>query len=142
MRNNSTGFSPFYLLFCKQPRLPIDIFFNMCHHFPVNSYSDYVNKWKKAVEDAYAIASRGSCAGGERNKSNYDFKAESFDLQPNDRVLVLNFSEMGDPIKLRSYWEKDVLRVIRSKNNLPAVYEVQPENGKGPVRALHRNLLF
>ena len=141
-RNDSTGFSPFYLLFGRHPRLPIDIVFNMGHHSPVNSYSDYVNKWKKAMEEAYAIASRRSRAAGERNKANYDLKAKSVDLQPNDRVLVRNLSERGGPGKLRSYWEKDVHRVIRRKDNMSPVYEVQRENGTGPVRVLHRNLLF
>ena len=141
-RNDSTGFSPFYLLFGRHPRLPIDIVFNMGHHSPVNSYSDYVNKWKNAMEEAYAIASRCSRAAGERNKANYDLKAKSVDLQPNDRVLVRNLSERGGPGKLRSYWEKDVHRVIRRKDNMSPVYEVQRENGTGPVRVLHRNLLF
>ena len=69
-RNDSTGFSPFYLLFGRHPRLPIDIVFNMSHHSPVNSYSDYVNKWKNAMEEAYAIASRRSRAAGEKNTAH------------------------------------------------------------------------
>ena len=141
-RNDSTGFSPFYLLFGIHPRLPIDIVFNMGHHFPVNSYSDYVNKWKKAMEEAYAIASRRSCAAGERNKSHFDLKAKSVDLQPNDRVFVRNLSERGGQGKVRLYWEKDVRCVNRRKDYLSPVYGVQRENGKGPVRVLHRKLLF
>ena len=141
-RNDSTGFSPFYLLFGRHPKLPIEIVFNMGHHSPVNSYSDYVNKWKTAMEEAYAIARRRSRAASERNKAHYDLKDKSIYLQPNDRVLIRNLLERGGPGKLRSYWEKDVHRVIRRKDNMSPVYEVQRENGTGPVRVLHRNLLF
>ena len=93
MQNDSTGFSRFYLLIGRHPRLSIDIVFNMGHHSPVNSYSDYVHTWKKAMEEAYAIASRRSRTAGERDKEHYDVKAKSVDLPPNDRVLVQNFSE-------------------------------------------------
>ena len=139
-RNNATGFSPFYLLFGRHHRLPIDIVFNIGHHSPVHSYNDYIHKWKTAIEEAYGIGSRRSCAVGARNKTCYDLKTNSVDLQPNDRVLVRNLSERGGPGKLRSHWEKDVHRVIRRKDKMSPVYEVQCENGKGPV--LHRNLLL
>ena len=67
----------------------------MGHHSPGNSYSDYVNKWKQAMEEAYAIAGRRSHAAGERNKTHYDLEAKSVDLQPYDRVLVRNMSARG-----------------------------------------------
>ena len=105
-------------MFCL---LPIDTVFNMGHHSPVNSYSDYVNNWKKAMEEAYAIACRRSCATGERNKSNYDLKARSVDLQPNDRALIPNFSGRVGPGKSRSYWEKDVQPVVRCKDHLAPI---------------------
>ena len=65
-RNDSTGSSPFYLLFGRHPRLPIDIVVNMGHHSPVNSCSDYVNKWKKAMEEAYTYAHVPSAKGIKR----------------------------------------------------------------------------
>ena len=141
-RNDSTGFSPFYLLFGRHPRLPIDLIFDTGQHSPVGNHSEYVKKWKQAMEEAYALASKRSSAAGERNKARYDMKARSIDLQPNDRVLVRNLSERGGPGKLRSHWEKDIHRVIRRKDNMSPVYEVQREDGTGPFRVLHRNLLF
>ena len=53
----------------------------MGHHAPVNSYTNYVNKWKQAMEEAYTVASRCWCAAGKRSKSHYDLRAKSIDLQ-------------------------------------------------------------
>ena len=80
------------------------------------------------MEEAYTIANRRSLAAGNRNKSRYDLKAKSIDFHPNDRVLVQNLSERGGPGKLRSYWEQDIYRVIRRKDSLSPVYEIQREN--------------
>ena len=141
-RNDSTGFSPFYLLFGRHPRLPIDMIFNIDQPSSARSYNEYVQQWKRAMEEAYSIANRRSIAAGEKNKARYDLHAKSIDLHPNDRVLVRNLSERGGPGKLRSYWEKEIHRVIRRKDNFSPVYEIQRENGSGPIRVLHRNLLL
>ena len=141
-RNDSTGFSPFFLLFGRHPRLPIDMIFNIGQSSSVHNYNEYIEHWKNAMEEAYMIANRRSFSAGERNKSRYDLKAKSIDLHPNDRVLVRNLSERGGPGKLRSYWEQDIYRVIRRRDALSPVYEIKRENGTGPVRVLHRNLLL
>ena len=141
-RNDSTGFSPFYLLFGRHPRLPIDMIFNIDQPSSARSYNEYVQQWKQAMEEAYSIANRRSIAAGEKNKARYDLHAKSIDLHPNDRVPVRNLSERGGPGKLRSYWEKEIHRVIRRKDNFSPVYEIQRENGSGPIRVLHRNLLL
>ena len=87
---------------------------------------------------------------GERAESEYSsqlvensfLKAKSIDLHPNDRLLVRNLSERGGPGKLRSYREQDIYVVLRRRDALSPVYEIKRENGTGPVRVLHINLLL
>ena len=141
-RNDSTGFSPFYLLFGRHPLLPIDMIFDIDQRSSARSYNEYVKQWKQAMEEAYSIANHQSIAAGEKNKAWYDLNAKSIALHPNDGVLVRNLSDRGGPSKLRSYWEKEIHRVFRRKDNLSPVYEIQRENGSGSIRVLHRNLLL
>ena len=94
------------------------------------------------MEQAYSLAAKNSQNSGEKAKHYYDRKIHSMLLQPDDRVLVRNLSERGGPGKLRPHWEEQVHRIVRQKNPDSPVYEVKPENGKGPTRTLHRNLLL
>ena len=141
-RNDSTGYSPFYLLYGRHPRLPIDIIFDLDRSVNNNSHTEYTQKWKAAMQEAYAVAQKRSSAAAEQNKHHYDKKVKSVDLQPHDRVLVRNLSERGGPGKLRAFWEKEVHLVVRRKDPLSPVYEVKRETGEGPSRVLHRNLLL
>ena len=96
-RNDSTGYSPFYLLFGHHPRLPIDLVFDIDLSSDYQSYPAYVLIWKTAMEEAYKLASKKSQESGACAKAYYDRKLCSSVLHPNDHVLVCNLSEQGGP---------------------------------------------
>ena len=140
--HESTGYSPFYLLFGRHPRLPIDLVFNTKPATESVPYPQYVANWQSAMKEAYEIAAQHSKAKGDKAKAFYDQKVRSSTLLPGDRVLVKNLAERGGPGKLRSYWEDKVYHVIQHKNPDSPVYQIQPESGDGKIRTIHRNLLF
>ena len=140
-RHEATGFSPFFLLFGRSPRLPVDVIFGIEPNVSLD-YPIYVKEWQSAMKEAYALASKRSESSGEKGKKQYDRKVNSSVLQPGDRVLVRNLSKRGGPGKLRSYWEDTVHQVVERKGELSPVYEVKPENGVGRRRVIHRNLLL
>lgn len=140
-RSEATGFSPYYLLYGRSPRLPIDLLFNIPPTEGQGSYAEYVENWQTRMKQAYEIASKTSAKGAARGKTGYDKRVHGADLHPGGRVLVRNLSERGGPGKLRSYWENRVHVVVKRRSSDSPVYEVEPEGG-GKCRVLHRNLLL
>ena len=140
--HESTGYSPFHLLFGRSPRLPIDIIFDLTPESGAKSYAEYVSKWKTAMQEAYSLASKLASESASRGKKNYDKRVRSSVLQVGDRVLVRNLTPRGGPGKLRAFWDDDIHVVVARKGEGSPVYEVRPESGKGSSRTLHRNLLL
>ena len=104
-RNDSTRYSPFFLLFGRHPRLPTDLIFHASTPATKNDYPQYVSQWKNAMQEACRLAERQMNERSVQAKKYYDRWVRSSVLQPGDRVLVRNLSERGGPGKLRSFWE-------------------------------------
>ncbi|XP_076745452.1 retrovirus-related Pol polyprotein from transposon opus [Maylandia zebra] len=140
-RNEVTGFSPYELMFGRQPRLPVDLAFNL----PVqeeqhSSHSEYVQKLKSRLKESYKLAMDKAAKMAHKNKMRFDRHVTASDLEAGDRVLVRNVRIRGKH-KISDKWEHTVHVVVRRAGNLP-VYTVKPENKDGPLRTLHRDLLL
>ena len=139
-KHSTTGFSPYYLMFGRHPRLPVDICLGVhTHNECPQSHASYVDNLRARLQHAYQLASKAAEATALRNKRHYDARAQDLLLQPGDRVLVRNLNLRGKH-KLGDRWEKSPHLVINRRGELP-VYKVRPEGG-GRERNLYRNLLL
>ena len=126
--NDATGYSPFFLLFGRPPRLPVDLMFGKSPTTSKGNHTEYVKRWNGAMKDAYAKAISNASKAASAGKSNYDRKVRFTVLEPGYRVLVRNLTERGGPGKLRSYWENQIYQVVEQKGELP-IFVVKPEGG-------------
>lgn len=140
-KHDTTGFTPYELIFGWQPWLPIDLAFNLplkCHHH--KSHSQYVQTLKTHLQESYQLATKNAAKTVERNKIRFDKHVTESTLDVSNHVLVRNVCLRGKH-KLADKWEGTVHVVVNHKADLP-VYTVKPENQDGPLRTLHRDLLL
>ena len=107
-RNEATSYPPFYLLFGRPLRLPIDLNFDFKRNEDTTGYPRYTLKWKNAMKKTYTNTSLMASQNASRGENYYDKRCRSTVLQPEDRVLVRNLTLRGGPGKLRSFREDEL----------------------------------
>lgn len=138
--NDVSGFTPYELMFGRQPRLPIDLAFRLPTTSKRLSHSKYVSNLKKHLEESYQIAAHNAFKNAERNKMRFDRHVVDSTLEVGDRVLVRQVHLQGKH-KLADKWEPSVYIEVCRAGELQ-VYTVRPEGKEGPVPTLHRDLLL
>ena len=130
-KHEATGFTPYYLLFGRNPRLPIDLIFNFNQDKDGRvDYNSYVRKWREDMDEAYQIAQKTAKKAARHSKDYYD------------RRVSGGVRERGAPGKLRSHWEETIHVIAERLGGDSPVHRLKPENGRGRARVLHRNLLL
>ena len=56
-KHSRTGYSPYFLLCCRTPKLPIEIMLPTDCHVK-GTHKDYINKWKEQMKEADKIVSK------------------------------------------------------------------------------------
>ena len=138
----STTYYPYYLMFGRHPRLPIDVEFGLhkpnCSDNCSNSRS--IQKLRRRLNYAHKKASKYSSEQAQKYKTSYDKSVKGPQLQVNDLVLVKIVAHKARH-KIQDKWESEEYIVLEQPIPGTPVYRVRPVTGT-KVRTLHRNLLL
>ncbi|KAL4233166.1 hypothetical protein ACF0H5_007851 [Mactra antiquata] len=137
--HDSTGVSPYQLMFGRRPKLPIDSVFEqaLVDEEPV-SVSEYIRDLGKRMKELREVVTVQTKKAQRRQKTQYDKKAKPFDFSVGDLVLVRRTSFEGKH-KIADRYEEEVYTIIEQpKPDIP-VFRVRCGDRE---RTLHRNLLF
>ena len=141
--HDSTGYSPYFLMYGRHPRLAIDAFLGLSPDaLSATRQTEFVRKLQERLHFAYQTAQKSAQKSAAKHKANYDLNVRNSALKPGDRVLVRNVGLRGKQ-KLADRWERHPYVVKAQPNPDIPVYEVQHENTRArKTKVLHRNLLL
>ncbi len=137
-QHDSTGFSPYFLMYGRHPRLPVDLLFGLSSAKEPCEYSEYVQTLRECLTYAYGEANKMSRHAKDLQKKHYDKKVKSSVLETGDRVMV-KLCYVEGKHKLADRWEPRPYIVVKKQPGIP-VYVVRSEDGDRE-RVIHRNLL-
>ena len=100
-RSQITGYSPYFLMMGRRPRLPVDLLFPKSQHLPkTKGVHKYVKALHRHLRNALKAALLLSNQEAARHKCLYDHRAGVVELCPGDKVLVRLDSYKGANRKL------------------------------------------
>ncbi|XP_034070772.1 uncharacterized protein LOC117545187 [Gymnodraco acuticeps] len=138
--HETTGFAPFYLMFGRVPRLPIDIVFQHgLQDERVVSHNEFVSQLRQDLCEAARIAQNHSFKEQARHARLYNHKVKGSPLAVGDRVLLANRGERGKR-KLADKWISTPYDVVSVRAGIN-VYRIRDAQS-GKERVVHRNLLL
>ena len=141
-RNAATGLSPYYLLFGREPTLPVDVEFGLqrgSQRGPLGE-SSYVSQLRRRLRFAHNKAKLVASKQQDRHKRIYDRSCRGATLDIGDLVLVKQTAWKGRH-KIQDCWEEEEYQVVDQPTPGVPVYVVRSIAGGRP-RILHRNLLL
>ena len=91
-----TGYSPYYLLFGRRPRIPVDYLFPTLRDSPHQTKVEVsVAAMQKRLKEAFAVARHLTSEEAAKQCRYYDHKAGAVALQPGDVVMVCTDGFVG-----------------------------------------------
>ena len=144
-RSAVTGYSPYFLLFGRKSRMPVDCLFPTLHDSPHQAKMEVsVVAMQKRLKEAFTIARHLTSQEAARQRRYYDRKAGAVALQPVDIVMVHIDGFVGKR-KVKDRWEDGGFIVEFQLEDWP-VYKVRCPTSdakqKPKYRILHRNHLL
>ena len=139
------GYSPYYLLFGRRPRIPVDYLFPTLHDSPHQTKMEVsVVAMQKRLKEAFAVARHFTSEEAAKQCRYYDRKAGAVALQPGDIVMVHTDGFVGKR-KVKDQWEDGGFIVESQLEDWP-VYKVKCPTSdaqqKPKYQILHWNCLL
>ncbi|XP_061584211.1 uncharacterized protein LOC133449095 [Cololabis saira] len=137
--HQSTGYSPYELMFGQKAQLPVDFLLGGSQKEPISgSAKDWVDEHQKHLKSVYLHAKAQLRQAAERRNRHYQPTATSI-LTPG--TLVYRRNHLLGRHKIQDTWDSVVYVVVENMDKEGRVYKIHPRDCTGPERHLNRSEL-
>ena len=124
-RSQVMEYSPHFLMFGRQPHLPIDLLFPTACQAAIKGIDKYVTMLYEHLRTAICKAKAMAEKEARRFKRIYDWRARAIALHPGDKVLIHLDSFVGQSRKLKNWWGSQIHTVVPCMVDGMPTYVVQ-----------------
>uniref|UniRef100_A0AAY4D4L4 Gypsy retrotransposon integrase-like protein 1 n=1 Tax=Denticeps clupeoides TaxID=299321 RepID=A0AAY4D4L4_9TELE len=94
--HESTGYAPFYLMFGRIPRLPVDVMFHNVERDNNHvDYDSFVKRMRDDLKEALLVAQANATDSQRHQAELYNRRIKGCDIEVGDQVLLANKGERG-----------------------------------------------
>eukprot|EP00731_Ephydatia_muelleri_P012982 Em0007g292a len=132
--HSTTGFSPFFLMFGRQVKLPIDLMYGTNRTGP-DTAAGFAQKLKEGLQEAYKLVREKCQAEHKRQKALYDERVHGKPFSPGDLVWLHSPAvPRGRSRKLHHPW-KGPLKVVERLGE--SNYKIKSLQGRKKTQIVH-----
>ncbi|TWW68329.1 hypothetical protein D4764_19G0001270 [Takifugu flavidus] len=138
--HQSTGESPFYLMFGQEPLLPIDFLLGRVPDPIPGEVQDWVVEHRARLHVAFEGAREKLVMAASKRKERHDLFVRDAPLPVGQLVYLRDHGVRGRH-KIQDLWSSVVHQVVRAPTGDGVVYTVAPVGDLGGTRNVHRDML-
>lgn len=138
--HQSTRESPFFLMFGRDPQLPVDFLLGRVQEPEVGTVHDWVREHQGRLQVTFDSAKERLAAAASRRKEYHDRGVKEDLLAEGQQVYLRNHGLKGRH-KIHDLWDSTVYQVLRAPQSGGAVYTVAPLENLSKVRHVHRTMI-
>ena len=140
--HETTKYSPFELMFGRQPKLPIDSIFETIAEEINKGSKEFIEVLQERLEKTHQIVLKHREKSREKQERYYNIKAKAVRISVGDKVLVRRLSFEGKH-KIEDRFEPDMYVVLEQPRPDIPVFRVRSEetNREGTIHRNHLRLV-
>lgn len=138
--HQTTGESPYFLMFGQAPRLPVDFLLSAVDEPASGQVKDWVVEHRERLQTTYTRARARLDRAAELRQKRYDQVGRDVALQEGQEVYLRDYGVRGRH-KIQNHWSSIVHKVVRAPRGDGGVYTIAQVDNPSMVKQVHRSYL-